>query len=49
MFRAEGQDGSMYEYSTGQEVHSKDEKTMFRYLKEAISDGFIKSDYWRLV
>ncbi len=49
MFRAEGQDGSTYEYSTSQAVHSKDKRTMFKHLKEVISGGFIKSDYWRLV
>ena len=49
MFQAKGQDGSMYEYSTGQSPQFKNEQTMFQSLKSLVSDGFIKSDYWRLV
>jgi len=49
MFRAKGQDGSTYEYYTGQSLQHKDKTSMFKMLKSLISDGFIKSDYWRLV
>ena len=48
-FRAQGQDGSNYEYSTGCGIDKKDERTMFKGMRSLISDGFIKSDYWRLV
>ncbi len=49
LFRARGQDGSMYEFNTGLGIEMKDERTMFKRLKESVSDGFIKADYWSLV
>lgn len=48
-FLAHGRDGSIYSYNTFSSVHTNDKQTMFSHLKGLVKDGFINTDYWRLL
>ena len=48
-FLAHGRDGSIYTYNTFSSTTKMDKQTMFSRLKGLVKDGFINTDYWRLV
>jgi len=49
LFLAHGRDGSVYSYNTFSSTKTMDRKKMFSRLKGLVKDGFINTDYWRLL
>lgn len=48
-FLAHGRDGSIYQYNTFSPISKIDKLTMFTRLQGLVKDGFINTNYWRLV
>jgi len=49
LFFAKGRDGSTYKFDTHTLVSKGSKSKMFLKLRALVRDGFINTDYWRLV
>jgi len=49
LFIASGRDGSLYAFNTFVSTAKASKAKMYKNLKSLVKDGFINTDYWRLV